>query len=175
MAKILVFKIGALGDVIMTTPFLRQLRKNYPDSKIDYLIGRYASRSLEGNKSVDEIIEFDENIFYKKKIAGWIKLIKDIRERRYNMVFVLDKHRFFNITAKMSGIKERIGFDRNGEGVFLTRKVRYGPIRHEVHYYLDLLKADGKIPDYKDIKTEINFKRELRPITALKRFSNNWK
>ena len=32
--KILLFKLGAIGDVLMTTPLVRQLRKNYPKAKI---------------------------------------------------------------------------------------------------------------------------------------------
>ena len=39
--KILVFKIGALGDVLMTTPVLRNLRKTFPKAEITYLVGSF--------------------------------------------------------------------------------------------------------------------------------------
>jgi len=68
--KILLFKIGAIGDVLMTTPLVRQLRKNFPEAKIDYLIGKSSSKILEGNKNIDEIIPFKETIFTEKKTKG---------------------------------------------------------------------------------------------------------
>lgn len=154
--RILVFKTGALGDVIMTTPFLRQLRKAYPTAKIDFFIGNTASIVLENNPNIDEIIRFDENIFFKKKLISWLKLIKKVKPKKYDTIFVLDKHKVFNITAKLFGIKERIGFDRLGkEGVGLTKKVYYGNEKNEIIYYLDLLKAAGKDVDYNDTNTEL--------------------
>lgn len=79
--KILIFKTGAIGDVIMTTPFLRQLRKNYPNAQIDYLIGNTTSQILENNPNINEIIRFDEKIFFQKKIFKWKKLINDIKKK----------------------------------------------------------------------------------------------
>jgi len=159
--KIILFKIGALGDVLMTTPLVRQLRKNFPNAKIDYLVGDYSKVVLERNKYLDEILTFDSMIFVKKKIFKWIKLIRSIRKRRYDVIFVLDKHWIFNLTAFLFGIKRRVGFDRLGkEGIFLTDKVYYGPVRHEVYYYLDLLKNFGYFPDYKDVKYDLFLTKE---------------
>ena len=57
--RILFFKIGALGDTLMTTPLLRQLKRNFANVKIDYLIGKFSAQSLEGNKNIHNIIKFD--------------------------------------------------------------------------------------------------------------------
>lgn len=77
------------------------------------------------------------------------------KKKKYDTIFVLDKHWIFNLTAKLIGIKERIGFDRLGkEGRFLTKKVHFDGKKHEINYYLKLLEAAGKKPDYKDLKTE---------------------
>ncbi len=153
--KVLLFKIGAIGDVLMTTPLIRQLRKEFPFAQIDYLVGKMASKALEGNKNIDRLIVFDQNIFLKKKIIDYFKLIKSIRKEKYDVVFVLDKHLIFNLTAFLFGIPERIGFDRGREGVFLTRKVKYGKLRHERLYYLDLAHAFGLKVDYSDTDLDI--------------------
>ncbi len=159
--KILLFKIGAIGDVLMTTPLIRQLRKNFPDAKIDYLVGDYSKVILKRNKYLDKILTFDSMIFVKKKIFKWIKLIRSVRKRRYDVIFVLDKHWIFNLTAFLFGIKRRIGFDRLGkEGIFLTDKIYYGPVRHEIFYYLDLLKAFGGKTNYKDWKMDLFLSKE---------------
>ncbi|WP_423792409.1 glycosyltransferase family 9 protein [Methanocaldococcus indicus] len=153
--KILLFKIGAIGDTLMTTPLIRQLRKNFKDATIDYLIGKYSYGVLEGNKHLDNIIKFDEDIFFKKDFKEWLKLIFKIRKRRYDTIFVLDKHWIFNLTAFLFGIKKRIGFDRFGEGKFLTYKVPYFGRKHEIFYYLDLLKGLRIEPNYEDWEMEI--------------------
>jgi lipopolysaccharide heptosyltransferase II len=157
--KILLFKTGAIGDTLMTTPLVRQLRENYPHAKIDYLIGKVASQTLEGNKNIDEIIRFDPDIFFKKRIFEYLRLVRDIKKRHYDIIFVLDKHIIFNFTAKLTGIPKRIGFDRLGrEGKYLTDRIYYGNDKHEIYYYLDLLKGlkDPKItPDYKNNHTEL--------------------
>lgn len=154
--KILLFKIGALGDTLMTTPFLRQLRSNFPLARIDYLIGNTSSVVLAGNKYLDNIIKFDEHIFFKKKPWKLLALVKKIRREKYDIIFVLDKHRVFNITGRFFGIKERIGFDRDRrEGNFLTQKIRYGNEKHEIYYYLDLLNGLKIRPDYNDFKMDL--------------------
>ena len=37
MKKILVIQLRKIGDVITTTPAVRQIRKQYPDAQIDFL------------------------------------------------------------------------------------------------------------------------------------------
>lgn len=156
LKKFLLFKIGAIGDVLMTAPLIRQLRKNFPNSKIDYLVGKTASEIIKYNKNVDKILIFDEDTFFKKKIIKFVKLIKLIRNNQYDAVFVLDKHYMFNIAAFLFGIKKRIGFDRLGkEGILLTNKVYYGKIRHEIYYYLDLLQSINVKVNYKDHKMDL--------------------
>jgi len=153
--KILLFKIGAIGDTLMTTPLIRQLRKNFKNATIDYLIGKHSYRVLEGNKHLDNIIKFDEKIFFEKDFKEWIKLIFKIRKRDYDVIFVLDKHWIFNLTAFLFEIKKRIGFDRCGEGKFLTYKVPYFGRKHEIFYYLSLLRGLGIEPNYEDWEMEI--------------------
>jgi len=154
--KILFFKLGAIGDTLMTTPLIRQVRKNFPDAQIDYLIGNSSASVLENNLNINNIITFDEMIFVKKKIIQWHKLISKIKRMNYDLIFVLDKHRIFNLSSKLFGIKIRVGFDRLGkEGIFLTNKVYYGEIRHEIYYYLDLAKEIGLKVNYKDTKMNI--------------------
>jgi len=42
--RILVIREAAIGDVLCMTPFLKNLRKLYPDSKIDYVVVDWAKK-----------------------------------------------------------------------------------------------------------------------------------
>ena len=78
--KILVFKIGAIGDILMTTPLVRQIRKSFPKADIVYYVGKYAADIFQGNKYLNRVESFDQNIFYKKNILRAISYTT--REKR---------------------------------------------------------------------------------------------
>lgn len=140
--KIVLWKIGALGDVLMTTPLVSQLREAYPDAEIDYLVGRSSAIVLNNNPYLDRVIPFDEKILYERKLTELGKIIGALRG--YDAVFVLDKHWIFSLLARAANVPQRIGFARTWfEGVFHTRKVPYGPVRHEIDYYLGLGRLFG--------------------------------
>lgn len=176
--KILLFKIGAIGDVIMTTPLIKALRKRYPNYVIDYLVGMHSQKVLENNPHINDIIGFDEKIFFDKRAFSALGLIKSIRKRNYDIIFVLDKSIYTNVFASLLGIPVRIGFDRLGkEGKLLTKKVFYDGSMHEIRYYLKLLPQKDKKKGINYLKTEIfpsiNDKNTIKKIMEkhdLKRF-----
>jgi heptosyltransferase-2 len=74
---ILIIKLGAIGDVIRTTPLLRKIRKEFPDAYITWLT--YTPEILS-NEWVNRILKVSaENIEYIKNIKfNWvINLDKD--------------------------------------------------------------------------------------------------
>jgi len=157
--KILLFKIGALGDLLMTTPLARQLRRRFPGATIDFLAGRSFTRILEGNRNLDRIIPFPEEIFFRRRWVDCAGLVRKIRAERYDTIFVLDRHWAFPLSAFLFRAGRRIGFDRRGrEGILLTHRVRFEAVRHEIHYYLDLLAAVAE-PDYGDVTMDFRLDR----------------
>ena len=152
--KILLWKVGALGDVLMTTPLVRQLRKALPDAQIDYLVGQSCATILQGNPHLDQVIGFDERILYDARIAGLGAVLRPMRG--YDAVFVLDKHWVFSLLAWRARIPRRVGFARRvHEGLMHSVKVRYGPLKHEIHYYLALAQAHGIAVDMLDVRLEL--------------------
>ncbi|GAB4369841.1 MAG: glycosyltransferase family 9 protein [Deltaproteobacteria bacterium] len=166
--RILLFRLGALGDLLMTTPFVRQLRRRFPEARIEYWTGRSFSRILEGNPHLDEVIGFPEEIYFHRSVPGILRLVRSVRRRRYDMAFVLDRHWVFPLSAFLFGIRRRIGFDRLGrEGILLTDRIRYSDVRHEILYYLDLLRPFGGA-DERDLGME--FFPAPREVASAERF-----
>lgn len=152
--KILLWKIGALGDVLMTTPLVRQLRKALPDARIDYLTGQSCTGILNGNPHLDRVIGFDEHILFRGRISRLGEVTKQLMG--YDALFVLDKHWIFETLAWWARTPRRIGFARRGfEGMLHTHRVPYGPLRHEIHCYLDLAQAYGLPVDVSDVRLEL--------------------
>ena len=53
--RILIVKLGALGDVLRTTPLLRGLKKEQPRAEITWLTDRASAELLRGNPLVDRL------------------------------------------------------------------------------------------------------------------------
>ena len=152
--KILIWKVGALGDVVMTTPLVRQLRAQLPDARIDYLVGRSFAPVLAGNPHLDRVQPFDERILYDARLGRVSDVLALLRG--YDAVYVLDKHWVFTWLAWLARIPQRVGFRRRAtEGLPLTHAVRYGALRHEVDYYLDLLEVAGLRVDRRDVGFDV--------------------
>lgn len=89
--KILIIKLGAIGDVIRTTPILRKLRKEYPDAQLiwlsyapEILSQEWIDRILVPNiESVEliKLIEFDWLINLDKDSLA-ISLTRQINAKR---------------------------------------------------------------------------------------------
>ena len=59
-SKILVIKLWAMGESILTLPMLTILRKNYPNTQIDVLVRNRNKKVYEGAQYINKIISLDE-------------------------------------------------------------------------------------------------------------------
>ncbi len=73
MKNILVIRLSAIGDVLLTTPVLARLRKLYPEARIHFLVKEKYAAFVAASPDVNELIQWKpgEGLFdAKKKIAA---------------------------------------------------------------------------------------------------------
>lgn len=147
--KILVMRYRFIGDTLLTVPFLRNLRYAYPDAQIDMLVAPVSGEIIENCPYVDNFIYFDttkkhryENKNGEKKKDFW-SYVRLLRAEKYDKAYVLKRSLSSAFLAFAAGIKERVGFDTEGRGLLLTKRIPYVDDRHEIECFLDVLKADG--------------------------------
>ena len=75
--RILIIQQKMIGDVLVSSLICENLKKNYPNSEIHYLINRFTMPVIENNPHIDEIIVFEE-LFKCNKIE-FFKFLKDIK------------------------------------------------------------------------------------------------
>ena len=72
--RILVVRLGSMGDVIATLPAVASLKHSIPHSKITWVIDPKWSLLLEGNPYVDSVVHLDRRTF-----AGLRKAWRELR------------------------------------------------------------------------------------------------
>jgi heptosyltransferase-3 len=135
---ILVIKLRAIGDVLLSTGTLRSLRAAYPGARLDFLLEKPAREVVEGNPDVNSVLVFDP------KSESSLSLIRRVRRGRYDMVIDLFGNPRSAILTLLSGARVRVGYR------FSWRKYSYNrivePRGGEVHnrdFNLDALRAVG--------------------------------
>ena len=59
--RILIIVFKGIGDVLLTTPLIRALKKHYPDCEISFLTKRASVKILKLNPNVSEILTREED------------------------------------------------------------------------------------------------------------------
>jgi heptosyltransferase-2 len=171
--RVLVARIDRIGDVVLSTPIPREIKKAYPDSFVAVLVKKYTRDIYINNPDVDEIILYDEN--KNGKIKFW-QLVKTLRRLKLTHAFMLLPNEKLNWIMFFSGVKTRIGvghklFQILSLSKFVDRK-KYNPLRHEADYCLDMVRKIGIEPQSIEPKIHLSseeiiksdeIKRKLAP------------
>ncbi len=102
--KILVIKLRAIGDVLLSTAVLRSLHDAYPGAQLDFLTEVQSRGAVTGNPYVDNVVAFDP-----KRQSG-LSLILGVRKRKYDLVIDLFGNPRSAILALASGARYRVGY-----------------------------------------------------------------
>ncbi|HSW54802.1 MAG TPA: glycosyltransferase family 9 protein, partial [Ignavibacteriaceae bacterium] len=134
--RILVARIDRIGDVVLSTPIPREVKKAYPNSFVSILVKKYTKDIYLNNPNVDEIILFDgEDDNYPKSF--W-QLVKEIKRFKFTHAFMLLPNEKLNWILFFSDIPTRIGVGHKlyqflSFSKYVDRK-KYIPLRHEADY-----------------------------------------
>jgi len=110
--KILVIKFRHIGDVLLITPLIKNLKLNYPDAKIDVAVNKGTESMLTKNPDINNIFVYDRN-YYKslpkvKKIIEEFKFLRSFRD--YDILINTTEGDRGAFIAKFSNAKTKIGY-----------------------------------------------------------------
>lgn len=114
--KILVVNMNYLGDALLTTPALADLRRAYPDAQIDTIVGAGAAAALRGNPDLTGVIA-------RRGRAGWGRLAELytlLRAGRYSMVITLPPIPGYALMGWLARTPRRVGQGTRQMAPFLT-------------------------------------------------------
>jgi len=137
-----------IGDVLFSTPLIRNLKENFPEARIYYLCNRKTNPIVGSHPFIYKTFIYERDDFKaikKKSFFLWLKefnsFIADIRKERIEIALDLSLNTQYGFFAWAAGIKKRYGLDYKNRCGFLNRKLKIeGYVhKHVADYYLDLL------------------------------------
>lgn len=136
--RILVIKPRAIGDILLSTPVLKNLRAAFPALQIDFLCESFAADVVRGNPAVNDVLTFN------KKIDSTLSIIRMVRQRKFDIVMDLFANPRTAMITRWSGAKHRIGFPFRGRKYAYTQLIhpRGGEV-HNIDFNLDVLRYFG--------------------------------
>ena len=164
--RILIVRPDRIGDVVLSTPLPREIKRVYPEGFVAVLLTSYTKDIYTNNPHVDEVIVYDS------KKSG-LELALQIRKFKFDFALTLLPTEKLNWILFLSGIRKRIGvghklyqFITNSKSVFRNK---YIPLRHESDYCLDEIRKLGIEPE--TLESEIILSEEEKEKGFKRKFA----
>lgn len=142
--KILMINITHIGDIVLSCPTTRALKKFFPHAEIDMLVSTPQGEAAFHNPYLSNVIFYDiEN--WQRDRTKLMTLIQGLRKKKYDFALSSRHGSADPMMAFLSGAVYRAGFDTHGGGKFLTHVFPLNPAvtRHETEYQLAVLATLG--------------------------------
>lgn len=143
--NILIVRTDRIGDVVLTTPAIKAIYQSYPGAHITVLVSPATYDLVKGNPYIHEIL-VDDRSGRQRGLFGFLRLVHDIRIRRFDLAIIFHTKRRTNLACYSAGIPCRLGYKNNKFGFLLTHPLKdLRPLgkKHEAEYCMDVLKAIG--------------------------------
>ena len=153
--KFLIIRFSSIGDIVLTTPVVRCLKKQVVTAEVHYLTKAAFRPILKANPYIDRIHTLADDLD---------ATIEELRKEDFD--YVIDLHHNLRTWKVKRGLKKQsFSFDKlNVEKWLLTNfKIDKMPDRHIVDRYLDTLKTFNVVNDGAGLDYFIPADEELKP------------
>ena len=137
-----------IGDLVMATPLLYDLRKKFPDANITAMCTAQIAPLLEKDPSIDELFRFSLSEKFIHRIQEK-NIVDQLKKGSYD-VGILTTNSFSSAWWFFQGkVIKKIGFRGEGRSWMLSKALPFPETRkkeHLVHTYKALLKPLGMPP-----------------------------
>lgn len=122
MQQILVIQTAFIGDVVLATGLLESLHQQYPTAGISILVRKGNEALFKNHPFVKEVLVWDKKT---KKYQHLFQVIKQIRQRRFDVLINVQRFAATGLITIFSGAKTTIGFDKNPFSLFFSKRIKH--------------------------------------------------
>ena len=126
--KILVINLMHLGDLMLVTPVLTTLRKNFPTAHLVLLADKKLADIVQYNPNLDDCI------LINKTISDLLKTIPKLRAEKFDLVINLHRNERASALAAFSGAKKIVGYAKPGLSLLFDKVLPNPSIAHHIKH-----------------------------------------
>jgi lipopolysaccharide heptosyltransferase I len=143
MTRLVVVRLGSLGDLVHTLPAVAALRRTFPAATIDWLVDAPHREFLELVPAVSSLI-----VLRDRTARAWLEVRGQLRARGYDVAVDFQGLLKSAALARLSGARRVVGFDvgslrERTAAPFYTERVEAGEGQHVIEKNLRLARALG--------------------------------
>ena len=86
--SICIIRLSSLGDIILTTPLIRAIRKAFPDACIDMIIADHFAEAIQNNPHIDNVLTINT----KSGMIDFFQQMLSLRKEKPKYDVVIDVH-----------------------------------------------------------------------------------
>lgn len=149
--RILVVKLGSIGDIVHTLPALAALREGFPDAEISWVVERNLSEILRDNPILDRLIEVDTKALRRGLMSGETlraprQQLRRLRASAFDVALDFQGLLKSASIARLSGARRVFGYSRSGlrepvSSIFLSKRVSVPKTTHVIRKGLLLVEG----------------------------------
>src|SRR5215470_9358237 len=154
--RILVVKLGSIGDIVHTLPALAALRNAMPQAEISWVVERQSSEILKDNPILDRLIEVDTKALRRGLMSGETlraprQQLRRLRASAFDVALDFQGLLKSASIARLSGARRVFGYSRDGlrepaSAIFLSKRIAVPKQTHVIHKSLTLLHGALDVP-----------------------------
>jgi len=112
--RILILKLGAIGDIVMASSLITAIDSKYPGAEITWICGKSVKEILSGYNRINTLISIDEMLFYKGNFLNKLKIIINVWEnlfcKRFDIVLNCYRDKRYKLLLFPSMAKKYLDF-----------------------------------------------------------------
>ena len=154
--RILIVKLGSIGDVIHTLPALAAIRQGLPQAEISWVVERSASEILRDNPLLDHLIEVDTKALRRGLMSGETlraprQQLRRLRASAFDVAIDFQGLLKSASIARLSGARRVFGYSREGlreppSALLLSKRIFVPKQTHVIFKALQLVKGSLGLP-----------------------------
>jgi heptosyltransferase-2 len=140
--RVLVREVNWLGDLVMSLPALRAIRRAWPSAHLSVLVKRELAGFFDGARWIDEVIPY-ALAHGPRRLADSARIIARVRAGRFDLAVLFPNSFSSALWAALARVPERAGYLRDGRGPLLTRASAPPADAmegHQVRYWLAMVR-----------------------------------
>lgn len=158
--KFLIIRFSSIGDIVLTTPLIRCLKRQYPNAEVHYVVKKKFKMVLEHNPYIDKLHCLDGNLG---------ELVKEFKKENFD--YIIDLHKTLrSYLLRFKLWKRALSFRKLSVEKFLMTRLGVDLLPENTHVITRILATlkplgvvdDGKPVDY-FISDEEKFDVSLLP------------